>query len=670
MLAFIFFIIPPPPTLPLPVRPYHPPYTKPPNIPGWKDAFEWLMDLLNPKDDDKDDDNDDDDDNFEKFKPPNSCGGYYDFRAEWGVLTGFNPQASFTWSAPYTQSVGAIQGYPLDFTFFANGSVAGTATNRTYPGRPHAAYLRWIQAFGTGNTYERIKTTITSLGSPYGLKLVEVRKLADYNKDCPQTLPADSPDPIPPPNEKVYPPVKPPTKTVPPVTPDPDKDIPLLPKIDDKVPPLPKRPPSKPPDEKVYPPITPYPDPEPDPDPNPKPPFKDKPPVIPPKVFPPSIKPPIYNPPKPDTPPKIDVPPKTDHPPKIDPPKAEKPVPDKPNRPKIDMPPTKPLPKINPKKPPVFFPFPEIPCDPVADPCGHKAAENTAQLKQDIAELKRLIAELKTKLDSLQFPSEFPQLTTIIQKLEEILNRLGVQVPNGLSGAIKKLFINNAPDRYLLLQLLGLSHATAFGVLDDYQNTAMAAINGIYANSGLFPEDLNSSVIDYASSVPSTPVEIAVTALGQDNISDINDVWKKGNRIIRASGNVLAVLLPIAMIVKKYFEDIFAVFSKLLNGLISLGVLPSSLLGIFPIEYKRTSQILEAIETNLTNANIPENALDIGEIVSKEIATGSLIIGEIKTKADTAQSLENTNKETQETLSQESITDSTTVNITLDDLWK
>lgn len=254
----------------------------------------------------------------------------------------------------------------------------------------------------------------------------------------------------------------------------------------------------------------------------------------------------------------------------------------------------------------------------------------------------------------------------------EILNRMGPQVPGGLSGFLgdkfTKLWKSKAIDRALALLNLAASLHNAAMLSRNLATTLGQVIENILATIGI--KDPDENVRGLSELIGNTVEGIVKAVIGEQNYIELTTAWKKANIIYTAAINTYQLLNDSFYAIAEGMELIGKYNAKIGNALKKGGVVLESaydwMSETFNFKSKRNNAIEVAIE-NLQQAN--NIASDLEEITSNfREATENL--QEIKETVDNMKSELTTAENNRKTQEAAAKTGSQSADITIADIIK
>lgn len=154
--------------------------------------------------------------------------------------------------------------------------------------------------------------------------------------------------------------------------------------------------------------------------------------------------------------------------------------------------------------------------------------------------------------------------------LTTINNKLGDQVPGGISGKLDRFSKWLHLDRLLNMMIFATTVHNAFQLSNDIATTLGSALSNILGLIGL--KDDTGSNIDIGQIINSTVENLVKGIVGEENYQSINAAWQKANRIYQATTNVLNNLMNVNSVITNALEVIGSYTGKIGNALRIWGV--------------------------------------------------------------------------------------------------
>ncbi|BAY34177.1 hypothetical protein NIES2107_60820 [Nostoc carneum NIES-2107] len=160
--------------------------------------------------------------------------------------------------------------------------------------------------------------------------------------------------------------------------------------------------------------------------------------------------------------------------------------------------------------------------------------------------------------------------TADLALLGVINNKLGDQVPGGISGKLDRFSKWLHLDRLLNMMIFATTVHNAFQLSNDIATTLGSALSNILGLIGL--KDDTGSNIDIGQIINSTVENLVKGIVGEENYQSINAAWQKANRIYQATTNVLNNLMNVNSVITNALEVIGSYTGKIGNALRIWGV--------------------------------------------------------------------------------------------------
>ncbi|MBH8563775.1 hypothetical protein I8748_16515 [Nostoc sp. CENA67] len=154
---------------------------------------------------------------------------------------------------------------------------------------------------------------------------------------------------------------------------------------------------------------------------------------------------------------------------------------------------------------------------------------------------------------------------------QEILNRLGDQLPGGIGGKLERFSKWLHLDRVLNMMIWATTIHNALMLSNDIGQTLTVVINNVL---NLIPglKGDNDQPFDIGSVIGSTIDNLIKGAIGADNYTQLKETWAKANRIYQATTNVLNNLMNVNAVITNALEVIGSYTGRIGNALRIWGV--------------------------------------------------------------------------------------------------
>ena len=206
---------------------------------------------------------------------------------------------------------------------------------------------------------------------------------------------------------------------------------------------------------------------------------------------------------------------------------------------------------------------------------------------------------------------------------QEILNRLGAQIPGGIGGKLERFSKWLHLDRALNLMIFAATVHNALMLSNDIGQTLLGAINNVLQLIGL--KDSEDNAFDLGSIISSSIENLIKGIIGADNYTELKEAWAKANRIYQATTNVLNNFLNLTQVVLQAAELIAAYTGKIGNALKKGGVILENAYGWMNPQpkFNRVTQTLESLQNGASTIQMVTQApLDIVNATT-ELTTAS-----------------------------------------------
>lgn len=207
----------------------------------------------------------------------------------------------------------------------------------------------------------------------------------------------------------------------------------------------------------------------------------------------------------------------------------------------------------------------------VSDPCQGNACSQA--IRSDIANNRSRLDELNAALNA----ADLAGLQALMAKLNQIDNKLGAQVPGGLSGFLQgfrekfdKFVKWTQIDRVLnLLTFIAAVH-NAFMLSNQIGQTLTSAISQGLAVIGIKDEDGNE--LDINSIIGNAVENTIKSIVGEENYETMSAQWKRANRIYQSAANILFAFQSITYSILESLEIVGSYVAKIGNAAKKFGV--------------------------------------------------------------------------------------------------
>lgn len=207
----------------------------------------------------------------------------------------------------------------------------------------------------------------------------------------------------------------------------------------------------------------------------------------------------------------------------------------------------------------------------VSDPCQGNACSQA--IRGDIANNRSQLEGLNAILNGLDLAG----LAALQAKLNQIDNKLGPQVPGGLSGflqSFREKFDKFTKwiqlDRILNILTFAAVVHNAFMLSNQLSQTLMSAISQSLAVIGVRDEE--GDALDVSSIIGDAIENVVKGIVGEENYETMSAQWKRASRIYQATANILFSLQSISYSILESIEVVGSYVAKVGNAAKKFGV--------------------------------------------------------------------------------------------------
>lgn len=200
----------------------------------------------------------------------------------------------------------------------------------------------------------------------------------------------------------------------------------------------------------------------------------------------------------------------------------------------------------------------------------------------------------------------------LLQGQQTILQRLGDQLPGGLSGKLQRFSKWLHLDRALNMMIWATTIHNALMLSSDIGQTLLGAINNVLQLFGL--RDSEGQPFDLGSIISSSIENLIKGIIGADNYTQLRETWAKANRIYQATTNVLNAFQGLASAILTGLEMTAGKVAKIGNALRKSGEVLESAYGWMNPQpkFNRVTQFLENLQNGASTIQMVTQApLDI-----------------------------------------------------------
>jgi predicted nucleic acid-binding Zn-ribbon protein len=206
-----------------------------------------------------------------------------------------------------------------------------------------------------------------------------------------------------------------------------------------------------------------------------------------------------------------------------------------------------------------------------------------------------------------------------ISMLTDIQNRLGAQIPGGLSGKLQRFSKWLHLDRALNLMILASTIHNASMLSNNLAQTLSSTIGNVLSAIGL--KDSEGQAFDIGSVINKGVEAIVKSIIGEENYKTFNTTWKKANRIYQASANLLNSIQSLSSSILNALEVVGQWNAKVANALKRFGVVSEKAYGWMNPNINFQNKYFTALE-NATNVisqvdQVASEVLSIKETVKQ-----------------------------------------------------
>ncbi|MEH2071614.1 MAG: hypothetical protein V7K47_26245 [Nostoc sp.] len=253
-------------------------------------------------------------------------------------------------------------------------------------------------------------------------------------------------------------------------------------------------------------------------------------------------------------------------------------------------------------------------------------------------------AQNSNKLDAINAALNAGNLGANAQLLAgqaTILERLGAQLPGGLSGTFGRLWQTLQVDRILNILILITTFHNALMLSNNLAQTLFAAIDNISQAVGFKWKNEKGEESGFGSIVSEWTADFFKTIFGEENYTELVANYKKANRIYQATANIFNALQSIGYSILSALEVVGSYLALIGNALRKWGEVGESAYRWFNPTPNFHNKFFTAIEgaTNVVS-QVDQVA---SEVVSVEQNVAQ--IGELKNELNKSLSEENESKQ-------------------------
>ncbi len=215
-------------------------------------------------------------------------------------------------------------------------------------------------------------------------------------------------------------------------------------------------------------------------------------------------------------------------------------------------------------------------------------------------------------LDKLNAGLTAADLVQNTEMLNTINNKLGDQLPGGISGKLERFSKWLHLDRALNLMIWATTIHNALMLSNDIGQTLLGAISNVFQLFGL--KDSEGNAFDLGSIISSSIENLIKGLIGADNYTELREAWAKANRIYQATINIFNALQGLSSAILTGLEMTAGKIGKIGNALRKSGeVLETAYSWMNPQpKFNRITQTLESLQNGASTIQMVTQApLDI-----------------------------------------------------------
>jgi hypothetical protein len=214
---------------------------------------------------------------------------------------------------------------------------------------------------------------------------------------------------------------------------------------------------------------------------------------------------------------------------------------------------------------------------------------------------------------------------------QEILNRLGDQLPGGIGGKLERFSKWLHLDRALNLMIWATTIHNALMLSNDIGQTLLGAISNVLQLFGL--KDSEGNAFDLGSIISSSIENLIKGIIGADNYTELKEAWQKASRIYQATINIFNQIQGLLSTILNALEITAGRVGKIGNALKKVGeVADSAYAWMNPQpKFNRVTQFLENLQNGASTIQMVTQApLDIINSVTELTNAGTELTNALK----------------------------------------
>jgi hypothetical protein len=258
---------------------------------------------------------------------------------------------------------------------------------------------------------------------------------------------------------------------------------------------------------------------------------------------------------------------------------------------------------------------------------------NNACTLNKLGDLQNSNNQLGSKLDGINAGLNFADLLADLTLLPIINNKLGTQLPGGLSGFLQKAFratrmdkVLNALNFILLLHNAAMLSRNLASTLGDLTSQALAVI-GI--------KDENDSPIDINSILSKQADAFMKGLVGEEIWNGTKESWNKANRIIASATNIVWTIRSLGDSAREIAEWTAENTGKIGNALKRYRIVGEDAYKWMPENVKSTNKWTQRINRAMEEINTLDDAASSLSGVLSEVQNVGEEFGQLKEQRDT-----------------------------------
>ncbi|BAT53779.1 unnamed protein product [Nostoc sp. NIES-3756] len=240
-------------------------------------------------------------------------------------------------------------------------------------------------------------------------------------------------------------------------------------------------------------------------------------------------------------------------------------------------------------------------------------------------------------LDKLNTGLNAADLAQNTAMLNTINNKLGDQVPGGISGKLNRIAKWLQLDKVLNVLTFAATVHNALMLSNDIGVTLGQILSNILQVIGIKDEEGNS--IDIGQIINSSVADFIKTIVGESNYQTISEAWAKANRIYQAGANVLNNLMNVNSVITNALEVIGSYTGKVGNALRAWGVVGETAYNWMnpqpSFDNKWITKLQQLQQTASTVQMVSQIPIDATNAVTELTNAGTEFVKAVKQEPDT-----------------------------------